>query len=34
MNSLMARHQIILGYAHLNNTDIREGILRLKEVLD
>jgi len=28
------RNQIILGYAHLNNTDIRKGILRLKEVLD
>ncbi len=28
------RNQIILGYAHLKNTDIRKGILRLKEVLD
>jgi GntR family transcriptional regulator/MocR family aminotransferase len=28
------KNQIILGYAHLCQTDIEEGLLRLKEVLN
>lgn len=28
------RNQIILGYAHLNDAEIKEGLLRLKKVLD